>query len=80
MKNPARLGLAIAICLWSCSGGLAAEEHGLPGATMPILWAVPFVGLLLSIATGPLLYPHVWSIITARSRLCGRPWSSPRWR
>jgi Na+/H+ antiporter NhaD/arsenite permease-like protein len=60
MKNPARLGLAIAICLWSCSGGLAAEEHGLPGATMPILWAVPFVGLLLSIATGPLLYPHVW--------------------
>lgn len=39
---------------------LAAEEHELPGAAMPLLWALPFAGLLLSIATGPLLFPHVW--------------------
>ena len=25
-----------------------------------MLWALPFAGMLLSIATGPLLYPHVW--------------------
>jgi len=39
---------------------MAAEGHGLPGAQMSLLWALPFVGILLSIATGPLLYPHVW--------------------
>jgi Na+/H+ antiporter NhaD/arsenite permease-like protein len=37
---------------------LAAE--GLDGAAMSILWSLPFVGILLSIATGPLLFPHVW--------------------
>ena len=38
----------------------AAEGAGLPGATMSLWWALPFVGILLCIATGPLLYPHVW--------------------
>jgi Na+/H+ antiporter NhaD/arsenite permease-like protein len=38
----------------------AAEGHGLPGAQMSLLWALPFAGILLSIATGPLLYPHLW--------------------
>jgi Na+/H+ antiporter NhaD/arsenite permease-like protein len=46
-------GLAIA-------GPAFAEEHGLPGAAMSLWWALPFAGLLLSIATGPLLYPHLW--------------------
>ncbi len=27
---------------------------------MTLLWAIPFAGLLLSIATGPLLYAHFW--------------------
>jgi Na+/H+ antiporter NhaD/arsenite permease-like protein len=27
---------------------------------MSLWWALPFAGLLLSIATGPLLFPHVW--------------------
>ncbi|OQM73754.1 sodium:proton antiporter [Pseudaminobacter manganicus] len=39
---------------------LAAEAHGLPGATMSLWWALPFAGLLLSIATGPLLFHHFW--------------------
>ena len=47
-------GLAIA------GPAFAAEEHGLPGAAMSLWWALPFAGLLLSIATGPLLYPHLW--------------------
>ncbi|WP_258605406.1 sodium:proton antiporter [Mesorhizobium sp. AR10] len=39
---------------------LAAEAHELPGAAMSLWWALPFAGLLLSIATGPLLFHHVW--------------------
>jgi len=39
---------------------MAAETHGLPGASMTLWWALPFAGLLLSIATGPLLFHHVW--------------------
>ncbi|MDX8478544.1 sodium:proton antiporter [Mesorhizobium sp. VK24D] len=39
---------------------LAAEAHELPGAAMSLWWALPFAGLLLSIATGPLLFSHVW--------------------
>lgn len=38
----------------------AAEAHGLPGTEMSLLWAMPFAGLLLSIATGSLLFPHFW--------------------
>lgn len=37
-----------------------ASEGALPGAAMSLWWALPFTGLLLSIATGPLLYPHFW--------------------
>jgi len=40
--------------------GTAFAAEGLPGADMSLLWAIPFAGLLLSIATGPLLFPHVW--------------------
>jgi len=38
----------------------AAEGDELPGAAMSLWWALPFAGLLLSIATGPLLFPHLW--------------------
>ena len=36
----------------------AAEA--LDGSKMSMLWALPFIGILLSIATGPLLFPHLW--------------------
>ncbi|WP_274630604.1 sodium:proton antiporter [Arvimicrobium flavum] len=36
---------------------LAAE---LQGETMSLAWALPFAGILLCIATGPLLYHHFW--------------------
>jgi Na+/H+ antiporter NhaD/arsenite permease-like protein len=32
----------------------------LQGSTMGWAWALPFVGILLSIATGPLLFPRFW--------------------
>jgi Na+/H+ antiporter NhaD/arsenite permease-like protein len=38
----------------------AQAAEGLDGAHMPVWWALPFAGLLLSIATGPVLYPHLW--------------------
>ena len=38
----------------------AAAASGLDGASMTWPWSLPFVGILLSIATGPLLIPKVW--------------------
>jgi len=38
----------------------AFAAEALDGASLSILWALPFAGLLLSIATGPLIYPHLW--------------------
>ncbi|ESZ00629.1 sodium:proton antiporter [Mesorhizobium sp. LNHC209A00] len=53
-------GSAIVVAMLFPSQAFAAEEHGLPGAAMSFWWALPFAGLLLSIATGPLLFHHVW--------------------
>ena len=41
---------------------LAAPAHAatLDGSQLSALWAVPFVGILLSIAIWPLVGPHVW--------------------
>jgi Na+/H+ antiporter NhaD/arsenite permease-like protein len=49
-------GLA-ALCATTAS---ASEGHGLPGGSMTLWWALPFAGLLLCIATGPLLFHHMW--------------------
>ncbi|HEX7791812.1 MAG TPA: sodium:proton antiporter, partial [Afipia sp.] len=38
----------------------AFAAEGLDGAKLSMLWALPFVGILLCIATGPVFYPHVW--------------------
>lgn len=41
--------------------GFAADGHfHLPGNELSILWVVPFVCMLLSIALGPLKCPHFW--------------------
>jgi len=37
-----------------------AGGHGLDGAALGAAWALPFVGILLSIALGPLLAPRFW--------------------
>lgn len=50
--------LALSGLLLTAGSAFAAE--GLPGAAMSLWWTLPFAGLLLSIATGPLLYHHVW--------------------
>src|SRR5215469_10593134 len=33
----------------------------LDGAALSWPWSLPFIGLLLTIATGPLLFPGIWS-------------------
>ena len=42
--------------------GLSSPAHaaGLDGTALRWPWALPFVGLLISIATGPLLFPKLW--------------------
>jgi Na+/H+ antiporter NhaD/arsenite permease-like protein len=53
-------GAVVAVATLFPGIALAAEAHELPGETMSLWWALPFAGLLLSIATGPLLFHHVW--------------------
>jgi Na+/H+ antiporter NhaD/arsenite permease-like protein len=38
----------------------AAAAPALEGASMSWPWGLPFAGLLLSIATGPVLFPKIW--------------------
>jgi Na+/H+ antiporter NhaD/arsenite permease-like protein len=52
------LGFTLAVLGFSASPVHAAEA--LDGASMSLLWALPFCGILLSIALGPLLFAHWW--------------------
>jgi Na+/H+ antiporter NhaD/arsenite permease-like protein len=52
------LALAVASGLLTPQSALAAT--GLNGGAMSWPWALPFAGILLSIATGPLLFPKIW--------------------
>src|SRR5437763_4249767 len=38
----------------------SAHAAALDGATLRWPWALPFFGILLTIATGPLLFPRLW--------------------
>src|SRR4051812_29825162 len=42
------------------SGAHPAHAASLNGAELSWPWGIPFVGLLLTIATGPLLFPKIW--------------------
>jgi Na+/H+ antiporter NhaD/arsenite permease-like protein len=39
---------------------IAFAADGLDGAKLSAFWALPFAGILICIATGPVLYPHLW--------------------
>ena len=60
------LGSAVFLCALLVTNlpALAAVEGGgaphLDGGQMGLLWAVPFAGILLSIAIFPLVLPHFW--------------------
>ncbi|HLT76566.1 MAG TPA: sodium:proton antiporter [Ferrovibrio sp.] len=40
--------------------GFPAQAAAIDGAALPLLWGIPFAGILLSIALLPLLAPHFW--------------------
>ena len=40
--------------------GAAQAAEGLNGAGFGFVWAIPFIGILLCIALGPLLFAHAW--------------------
>ena len=50
----------LVLACFAATPSFATETHGLPGGTMSLWWALPFAGILLSIATGPLFFAHVW--------------------
>ena len=53
----------VLICTFFCMPdvALAAAAHSsIPGAQLSVLWAIPFVCMLLSIAVMPLALPHLW--------------------
>ena len=52
-----RVAAASALLL---AGGPALASDGLDGAHMSLLWALPFAGILLSIALGPLVAARWW--------------------
>ncbi len=61
MRNLQRkLGaVALGLCLLAESTSHAAAAE-INGATLSLAWALPFAGILLSIALFPLLAPHFW--------------------
>lgn len=52
-------GAALLLCL-APGAALAASDIG--GSTLGVAWALPFAGMLLSIALGPVLFPHLWEL------------------
>lgn len=50
----------LALLLAALGGALPAQAATLDGSQLSPLWAVPFVGILLSIAVWPLLGPRFW--------------------
>jgi Na+/H+ antiporter NhaD/arsenite permease-like protein len=57
METAVRIALALSLVLPS---GAAEAAPALDGASMGWPWALPFAGILLSIATGPLLFREIW--------------------
>ncbi|TAK48628.1 MAG: sodium:proton antiporter [Xanthobacteraceae bacterium] len=49
----------MAAALVACPFPAFAAE-GLDGSGLSPVWALPFAGILLCIATGPVFYPHLW--------------------
>ncbi|WP_407067948.1 sodium:proton antiporter [Leptothrix discophora] len=58
-RRPARSGAALLACLLMAAPP-AAQAADVDGAALSGAWAIPFAGLLLSIALCPLLLPKVW--------------------
>jgi len=61
MRCPRRLYVALAVLAIALFTDAAhAASTPLDGASLRWEWALPFIGLLLTVAAGPLLFPRVW--------------------
>src|SRR6476660_4112969 len=58
MRRPAALVLAVLFVDFSPDDAFAGPV--LDGTALRWPWALPFIGILLTIATGPLLFPRLW--------------------
>ena len=59
LRRPLPIALLALLALLTGAGPAMAAET-LDGARLALPWALPFVGILLCIATGPVFYPHLW--------------------
>ncbi len=57
---PGRWVMAALATILAFQPGMAEAAGGVPGAELSLLWAVPFIGILLSIALMPLFAAHLW--------------------
>src|SRR5438876_10307496 len=57
MQSSVLCAISLGIAVLAPDAALAAS---LDGAAMNWPWALPFAAMLLSIATGPLLFPNIW--------------------
>src|SRR5436190_1931837 len=57
MRSIVLCTLSVGVAALAPQSALAAP---LDGAAMNWPWALPFIAMLLSIATGPLLFPSIW--------------------
>lgn len=60
MKRLFAMFMALALTALVPLSAQASGGHDLNGAELSILWVVPFVCMLLSIAISPLAVPHFW--------------------
>ena len=62
MHRRSKLGriACCALALYGVALQPAEAAPALPGAAMGWPWALPFLGILASIAAGPLLFPKIW--------------------
>ena len=58
MKNHFHLSLITLVTLLSISFNSFAADFN--GSELSLLWGIPFIGILLSIALLPLLLPRLW--------------------
>ncbi|MGE3145460.1 MAG: sodium:proton antiporter [Pseudorhodoplanes sp.] len=55
-----RIAIAVLVSIPAMLPPAAAQAAALDGAELSWIWELPFIGILLSIATGPLLFRKLW--------------------
>lgn len=60
MKHLGMPLLALVLTLFAPLSAFAAGHLELNGAELSVVWIIPFICMLLSIAIGPLVFPHFW--------------------